>query len=110
MRSFGAWAIGKPQIVSRTTPLARLAAGVLVGDPGVGLGQAVGQRSVRLPVEDAADHGVVAVAAAHAPRGVELIVPPQLHARNLLDHVTSWLTDTSSAEPRLMGVATSSGQ
>ena len=46
-----------------------------------------GAGGARLPAELPLDHGVVAVAAAHALGGVELVVPLELDAGDPLDHV-----------------------
>jgi len=60
-------------------PLASLAIHVLLFDPGVRHRQPLPERSARLPVENALDHRVVAIATAHPLQGVEIAAPPQLY-------------------------------
>jgi hypothetical protein len=58
-----------------------------------------------LPTELFLDHGVVAVSAGDTLRRVELVIALQLDAATLLAMSVSSLIDTSSLEPRLIGVA-----
>ena len=59
----------------------------LLLDPTIGRRDALLQRNRRLPAEVGLDLGVVTVAARHAARRVELVVPLQLDARDLLGDV-----------------------
>src|ERR1700730_1162391 len=62
-------------LASRDYQLSLLAVAILLFDPLIGMPKALVERRVGLPFQDLLDERVVAVAAADAARGAEIVLP-----------------------------------